>query len=182
MYSVLLAGLNAKRSLHSNLTSKDHIMATRTKTQPAPAIESVAEPIMTPNDEASFSYMEFMRSMASMTGIEIPSGKQLLAATIVGLAGGILGGYIVGSLATYVFAGALIFTGSAFIAFIAMVLTFIVGVYAASIASSRAAMYVATGKLETDVVRAKDWVVSKFAGLTKSEVTVQVPSFTVGAR
>lgn len=159
-------------------------MVTRTKAQAkaTPAIESVAEEIVTPNDEASFSYMEFMRSMASMTGIEIPSGKQLLAATIVGLAGGILGGYVVGSLATYVFAGALIFTGSAFIAFIAMVLTFIVGVYAASIASSRAAMYVATGKLERDAVRAKDWVVSKFTGLTRSETTVQAPSFTVGAR
>lgn len=139
-------------------------MATRTKTQPAPAIESIA----TPNEEASFSYMEFMRSMASMTGIEIPSGKQLLAATVVGLAGGILGGYVVGSVASYVFAGAVLFTGSAFIAFIAMMLTFIVGVYAASIASSRAAMYVATGKLERDAVRAKDWVV----GLVKRQPRV----------
>jgi hypothetical protein len=52
-----------------------------------------------------------------------------------------------------------------------MIIAFIATTYTASIVASRAMAYVASGKLEKDVVRAKDYIASLFT--TKELVVVK---------
>lgn len=136
-------------------------MATRnTKTATAQAAAQVAPEMKA--DDYQFSAIQFIRYMADMAGVEIPTGKQMVAGVVVGLAVSILGSYAAGTIAAYVFMGAMLFTGSMFIAYLGMILAFVMAVYTTSIAASRAMAYVASGKLEADVVRAKDYVVGLF--------------------
>jgi hypothetical protein len=129
------------------------------------------------SDESSFSYMEFMRSMASQVGLEIPSGKQMLAGSVMSIIVGLTGGYGVATIAGYVFLGAIVLSGSMFLAYLAMILAMIVGVYVVSIAAARAGAYVASGKLETDVVRAKSWVTALFTSAKpKAKIIAAVQS------
>jgi hypothetical protein len=140
-----------------NSTSKEIIMATRTANKVNNATKTIAP------EETQFSYIEYIRNMAAQVGVEIPTGKQMLAGVIVGLAVAILGSYAAGTIAAYVFMGAMLFTGSIFVAYLGMIIAFIMTAYTASIAASRAMAYVASGKLETDVVRAKDYVTGLFS-------------------
>lgn len=118
-------------------------------------------------EEVQFDFRAFAESL----GIELPSGKRVLAGVGVGILLSIAGGMLTGHLASYVFVGALLFSTSMFMAYLAMIIVFVIGVYASAIIASRAASYVATGQLERDCVRAKDWVVNLFQ--SKKIATVQ---------
>lgn len=93
---------------------------------------------------------------------QLSDGKRQLAGALVSLTTGFVGGYAAGHIAGIVFVGAVLFTGSMFLAYVGMVLTLIVGIYAALLAASRAGAYVAQGHLERDVSRARGWVTSFF--------------------
>lgn len=123
------------------------------------ASKAKATVVDTPATDASeFSYAEMMASL----GIEIPSGKQMIAATVTGLATAVLGIYGGVQIAGYVAVGAMLLTGSAFLSFITMTLVAVIAIYSSLIAASRAAAYVASGNLEGDLSRAKNWVTGFF--------------------
>jgi hypothetical protein len=117
---------------------------------------SVTTPVA--DDEPAFSLREFAASM----GIEIPSGRRLLVGFLTQLAVGVVGGYAVGTVASYAMVGAVLFTGSMFLAWCAFILALIVGAYAVMIAASRTGQYVAGGKLEAHAAAAKSWVTGLF--------------------
>ena len=102
--------------------------------------------------------------MAAMTGVEIPTGRQLLVGAALSIVMGVVGGYVAAQLATYVMAGALMFTGSAFLALIAMVLTYVIGVYLTWRVTARTVAWAMSGSIEKDVAGAKNWVTDKFTG------------------
>ena len=128
-----------------------------------------AQPIV--EDEAAFSFIEYARSMAAMAGVEIPTGRQMLAGTVVTLLVSFAGGYGAGAIAGYVFIGAALLTGSMFLAYLSMIITLVVGVYLAAIAGSRAGAYVATGGLEAHAMKAKNWVTG-LIGSSKAKLSV----------
>ncbi len=141
-------------------------MVTRTsnKTQTAQAIPEA------PAAELDISYTEMLRSFASMAGVEIPTGRQLLVGAALTIIMGVAGGYVASSLATYVMAGALMFTGSAFLALLAMVLTYVIGIYLTWRITARTVSWAMSGSIQSDVAGAKNWVADKF-GSVKARLT-----------
>ena len=140
-----------------------------TQTQTAAAAEDVVTPTIDLNDEQSM--LDMLRSIGASMGVEIPTGKRMLASFGVGVLVSVGGGVLAGQLAGYVFIGALLFTSSMFLAYLAMLIVFIVGIYLATIAASRASAYVATGQLEKDVVRVKNYFTGFFTPATKLGAT-----------
>lgn len=144
-------------------------MATRsTKTQTAQAIPEA------PAAETEFSTAEMLRSMAAMTGIEIPTGRQLLVGAALSIVMGVAGGYVAAQLATYVMAGAILFTGSAFLALLAMVLTYVIGVYLTWRVTARTVSWVMSGSIEADAAAAKNWIGDKFSSVKARLTPVKV--------
>ena len=142
-------------------------MATRTKTQTAQAIPEATQ-------ATEFSNLEMLRAMASFAGVEVPTGRQLIVGFVLSLVMGIAGGYVASSLATYVMVGALMFTGSAFLSLLAMVLVYVIGIYLTWRITSRAAAWVMSGSIESDAAAAKNWVTDKFSGLKARLTPTQV--------
>lgn len=136
-------------------------MATRTstKTQTASAIPEIELP------ETEFSSFEFFKAMAEMGGVEIPTGRQVLVGFAVAFITGFAGAYATSSLASYVAVGALILSGSAFLSLLAMVLTYVIGIYLTLKVSSRVATWVASGTISEDAASAKTWLSDKFSSM-----------------
>ena len=123
------------------------------------AASDAAQPAV---EDTQFSYMEYVRNMASTMGVVVPTGKQLLASVVVQLLVGFAGGYAAATLAGYVFVGALVFTSSMFLAYLSMLIVLVVGSYYAVIAAARVGAYVANGDIERDVVALKNRIYSFF--------------------
>ena len=149
-------------------------MVTKSKiAQAAAQAEDVSsKPVV---EDTTFSYVEYMRNMAAQFGVTLPTGREMLAGSIVTMLVGFVGGYAASAIAGYVFIGAVLLTGSMFLAWISMFITLVIGIYMSCIAASRAGAYVANGNLERDVVRAKNWVTGLLGGAT-TRVTSMVRS------
>lgn len=133
-------------------------MATRnTKTQTASAIPEA--PL-----EAEVSSMEMLRSMAAMAGIAIPTGREMLVCLTTSFLVGVAGAYATSALASYVAVGALVLTGSAFLALIAMILTYVVGIYLTLKVTARIGVWIASGNVKSDAVAVKNWATDKLSG------------------
>lgn len=130
-----------------------------TKTQTAQAAGKIT-PVIDTNEQ--LSTMDMLRNFASMTGIEIPSGRRMLASSVTMLAVTALGAYSAASIAAYVAVGATLLTGSAFVAFLLATIVAVISIYYSLIAASRAAEYVGSGKLEAHCVVAKNYVTGFF--------------------
>ena len=132
-------------------------MATRnTKTQTAQAIPEVELP------EVEFSSVEFIKSMASMAGIELPTGRQVLVGFAVAVVVGFAGAYATSSLASYIAMGALVLSGSAFLSLLMMVITYVIGIYVTFKATAKFSTWIASGSVKDDMSNAKNWITSKF--------------------
>jgi hypothetical protein len=141
-------------------------MVTRTKatkTQTAQAAEKIT-PVIDTKDEQST--MDMLRNFAAMSGIEIPSGRRMLASSVTMLAVTALGAYSTASIASYIAVGAAVLTGSAFIAFLLATVVAVISIYYTLITASRAAEYVGSGKLEEHCVAAKGYIIGLFATKT----------------
>lgn len=139
-----------------------------TKTQTAQAAEKITPVVDTNDDEKST--MEMLRNFAANAGIEIPSGRRMLASSVTMLAVTALGAYSAASIASYIAVGAALLTGSAFIAFLLATIVGVISIYYTLITASKAAEYVGSGKLEEHCVAAKNWVTGLFAPKTVAEV------------
>ena len=136
----------AKRTIETTTTYRD----TRGPQTAAPDVEFKPEPTHS--------------SMAELLGIEIPTGRRAIAGFVVTLLVSMVGGYYATMFSAYVAVAAILMTGSTFFAFIAMCIALVLGIYISAVAASRAGTYVASGHLERDAVRAKDWTLGLFAG------------------
>lgn len=135
-------------------------MVTR-KTQTAKAVEAAAPaPEQIVDDEISL--LDMMRDVGASIGVEIPTGKQMIAGSVTMVIVSILGSYSAIQVASYVAVGAAMLTGSAFIAFALAMIVAVLGFVAALIAASRASAYVASGQLEKNLVSAKNYVTGFF--------------------
>lgn len=144
-------------------------MATRsTKSTPAQtATAQAAEQVTQPHVEAiqadeEISLLDMMRNVGASIGVEIPTGRQMIAGSITMVIVSVMGTYSAIQIASYVAIGAALLTGSAFIAFLLSLLVVVAGIYAALIAASRASAYVASGKLEEHAARAKNYITGFF--------------------
>ena len=129
-------------------------MATRnTKTQTAAAAEQTlgAQP-----EEQGF--YATVREYAKNMGVELPSGRMLLAGTVVQIVTSVIGGISAVQFSGYIALGVLMLTGSAFISMLCAILIAVAGIVAALVAGSRAGAYVASGGVERDVKRVGNFV------------------------
>lgn len=127
------------------------------KTQTAQAAEQAV-----PQTESEESIFATLRSMAEMCGVQIPTGRQLMLGFAVQVLVGVVGGYAAVQLCAYVAVGAMLLSGSAFIAVLLQVLVGAIAVYATMIAASRAALYVTGGKLEEHAKAVKNFAARLF--------------------
>lgn len=98
-------------------TANTKTKTTRTARAAAKAVEpEVLEP-MTWSERTAQRIIEVYRELTSFDGLVSP--RRLLVATVIGLLAGASVGYWGSTLITWLMAGALILTGSAFIAFLA---------------------------------------------------------------
>lgn len=140
-------------------------MATRNvKTQTAQAAEQAVhiDPVIDTNGEDNVGVWEQVRRIAAFAGKEIPTGRNALWGAVTAVAVTILGTYSGMQLAGYMAVGAIMLTGSAFIAYALLVLGFLAAFVTSLMAASRAAAYVANGQLEKDVVRVKNYFTGFF--------------------
>ncbi len=143
-------------------------MATRsTKSTPAQtataqAAEQVTQAAPEQIIDEEISLFDMMRNVGASIGVEIPTGRQMIAGSVTMVIVSAMGTYSAIQIASYVAIGAALLTGSAFIAFLLSLIVVVVGIYAALIAASRASAYVASGKLEAQAVRAKNFVTGFF--------------------
>lgn len=141
-------------------------MATRStksasaQTATAQAAEQVTQPHVEVPEEISL--LDMMRNVGASIGIEIPTGRQMIAGSLTMVAVSVMGSYSAIQVASYVAVGAAVLTGSAFIAFALALIVAVLGFYAAMIAASRASAYVASGKLEEHVVSVKNYFTGFF--------------------
>ena len=137
-------------------------MARNTKTPTAQAAAQTFTEVEDTNGE-DIGLWDNVRSMAKLMGVEVPTGKRALWGSVTAVAVTILGTYSGMQLAGYMAVGAIMLTGSAFIAYMLLILGFIAAFVSSMIAASRAAAYVATGQLEKDVIRAKNYITGFFS-------------------
>lgn len=150
-------------------------MATRstTKTQTAQAAAQATKPVIdtsVSDDQQPASIMDTIRGFSAMAGIEMPSNKMLIISTVVSCGAGLLSAYSTVQLGGYLAVGAMVLTGSAFLAWAILIVTTLLAAYAALITVSRTFVYMASGKLEHDVNRARGWVTG-FFGSKKVEAS-----------
>lgn len=115
--------------------------------------------------ETEFSFRDFAASM----GFEMPSGRLLLAGLAVQVVVGFVTGYAATQLVSYVMVGALLLSGSAFLALLAAVITAVITAYLSIVAVSRSGAYITSGKLEEHAVAAKNWITGLFKNNSKKE-------------
>jgi hypothetical protein len=137
-------------------------MARNTKTQSAKAVEEQFVHVEDTTGTDDIGTWEAMRNLAASMGYEVPTGKRAIWGAVTGVAVTVLGVYSGMQLAGYLAVGAILLTGSMFLAYVLLILGSIAAIVSAMVAASRAAQYVATGQLEKDVVRAKNWVAGFF--------------------
>lgn len=134
--------------------------STSAQTATAQAAEQVTQPHVEAHEDISL--LDMMRNVGASIGVEIPTGRQMIAGSITMVIVSVMGSYSAIQVASYVAVGAALLTGSAFIAFLLSLIVVVVGIYAALITASRASAYVASGKLEEHAVRAKNYVTGFF--------------------
>lgn len=87
----------------------------------------------------------------------VPSGKRLLAATVVALAAGAGVGWLAGWVVSALTLGVLILTGSVFLGLTIYILGLIVAMALGAVAGKFAADYVTTGKIDEHARAVKGW-------------------------
>ena len=146
---------------------------TATKTATAKAAAQATKPVIDTNirdDQQPVSIMDTIRGFSAMAGVEMPSNKMLIISTIASCAAGLLSAYSTVQLGGYLAVGAMVLTGSAFLAWAILIMTTLLAAYVALITVSRTFVYMASGKLEHDVSRARGWVTG-FFGSKKVEAS-----------
>lgn len=98
------------------------------------------------------------------------AGKRRVVGVFLTLATAVVGSYQAVVLASYMWAGAMLLSGSAFIGWCATILVLLLAIQLTLTAASRVGEYVAAGQLEIDMRRAKRWVGNVFS--SKKEVSV----------
>ena len=84
---------------------------------------------------------------------------------ITGMATAYLGGYVGGVVTNVIAASAVAFTGWAWLGFVVTLFGIVLSIIAGYIIGSRVTGYVATGGVERDIGRAREWLGSKFTEL-----------------
>lgn len=146
-----------------------------TKTQTAQAAATVAQehidPVIDTNGEDKIGVWSAVRMIAGTMGYEVPTGPRAVWGAVTMVAVTILGTYSGMQLAGYMAVGAIMLTGSAFIAYALLVLGFLAAFVTALMAASKAGAYVANGQLEKDVIRAKNYITGFFKKAEPKAVT-----------
>lgn len=139
-------------------------MTRTSKTQTAKAVEQQVhiDPVIDTNGE-DLGWFAQIRTMAAGLGVELPSGRMLIAGTVVQLITAVLGGYSAIQFSGYVALGVLMLSGSSFLSMLIAIIAAAIGIVAALFAASRAGAYVATGGVERDLKRVGNF----FAGFFK---------------
>lgn len=141
-------------------------MATRnTKTQTAAAAEEV---VGTTNEDISF--YSTVRDYAKNMGVELPTGRMLIAGTIVQTLVSVVGGIYAVQLSGYIALGVLMLSGSSFLAMLISIIAAIVGIVTVLIAGSKAGAFVASGGMERSIKSAGDFVRGFFKKSAASSV------------
>lgn len=144
-----------------------------TKTATAKAAAQATKPVIDTNvsdDQQPVSIMDTIRGFSAMAGVEMPSNKMLIISTVVSCTVGLLSAYSAVQLGGYLAVGAMLMTGSAFLAWAILIMTTLLAAYVALVSVSRTFVYMASGKLESDVNRARGWVTG-FFGSKKVEAS-----------
>lgn len=129
-----------------------------------PVIDLTASPIEAQPVQAQDEDFDF-RAFASSFGVEIPTGRRLLVASVASCATAALGTYGGLQIASYLAVGAATLTGSAFIAYTLLFIGAIIAVYSAFTASMRAASYIASRGIDRDAQRVAAWSKAKFVSV-----------------
>lgn len=122
------------------------------------------------DDQQPVSIMDTIRGFSAMAGVEMPSNRMLIISTVASCAVGLFSAYSTVQLGGYLAVGAMLMTGSAFLAWAILIMTTLLAAYVALITVSRTFVYMASGKLESDVNRARGWVTG-FFGSKKVEAS-----------
>lgn len=109
-------------------------------------------------------------AQAESQGIEVPTGKRIFAASCATFVLGFGTGTVINAIAEVVATTLFMLTGSSFLVFVVWLLAVLGAIYAGLKIGQHVGMYVLTGQIDNDIVRAKDYIVASFQRVKASVV------------
>lgn len=148
------------------MTARNTTARTTRKTRTAQAVEEavIVEPIETnePTSSTSSTHPAFERFAASyeelMTAFGAPSGRRLLASTVVAVVASFSVGWLLGKVALAAAVGAMLLSGWTFLFWLTLILGIVLAFMVAARAGNTAFDYIAGKKIDEHAARARNWV------------------------
>jgi hypothetical protein len=121
-------------------------------------------------DSVSPSYFDQALEMARTMGITIPGWKRSLLAFVASFVTGFGVGYIGGTLINILMVATFTVTSSMFLTYAMAIVAFLLTMYVGIKAGQKVGMYIATGDIDRDLIRARDYVKGLFTSPEKTIV------------
>jgi hypothetical protein len=133
-------------------------MATRARKQAARQPEIIdVDPVELKRNKFYQAQSEYLDALG------IPTERRAMVAFSIGLATSMAVGATIGKITTMAMVGAVMLTGSAFLAMMIWIVGVVLAIYCGVKSFSMAFDYIAKGEIDRDVIRAKEWSENKVA-------------------